>query len=376
MPAPTRRRMLAVAGIARMAGLALLPGPGRAAPAALAFPRDFGAHPATRIEWWYLTGLLALPESAAPDEPRFGYQLTFFRLRGPAAEDDAGAFAPRQLLLAHLALSDLRARRQRSEQRLAREGFELVAASRTDCALRLRDWTLRREALPGQAAPQASRYLAQAAGRDFGLALQLQTTQALLLQGEQGWSRKAPPAEGERFSYYYSQPQLATRGHVELDGRRHAVQGRSWLDHEWSDSLLGREAVGWDWLGINLLDGASLTLFRLRRRDGSALWHGGSWRGADGALRQLGPAGLQFTPGRRWRSPASLAEYPVEWLLDTPLGRFGLRALFEAQELDARHSSGLLYWEGAAELLAAGTGRRLGLGYLEMTGYAGRLGLP
>ena len=340
---------------------------------ALQFPRDFGAHPETGIEWWYLTGLLSI---AGATEPSFGYQLTFFRLRGPAAGDDPSAFAPRQLLLGHLALSDLKAARHHAEQRLAREGFEQVSASRSDCALRLRDWTLRREAVPAQAAQQASRYLARAAGQDFALDLQLQSSQALLLQGEQGYSRKAPPARGEQFSYYYSQVQLATSGRLAIGGRTLSVTGRSWLDHEWSNGLLGRDAVGWDWLGINLLDGRSLTLFRLRGRDGQPTWAGGSLRGVDGVTHSFAAEQIQFTPGRRWRSPASLAEYPVAWTLDTPAGRFQLRALFDAQELDARGSSGLLYWEGAAELLDGSGSRRLGLGYLEMTGYAGRLALP
>ncbi|MGN6702713.1 MAG: hypothetical protein ACTHKB_07105, partial [Burkholderiaceae bacterium] len=29
---------------------------------ALAFPRDFGAHPSYRTEWWYATGWLTLPD--------------------------------------------------------------------------------------------------------------------------------------------------------------------------------------------------------------------------------------------------------------------------------------------------------------------------
>jgi predicted secreted hydrolase len=44
----------------------------------------------------------------------------------------------------------------------------------------------------------------------------------------------------------------------------------------------------------------------------------------------------------------------------------------DAQELDGRGSTGTVYWEGLSELLDA-QGRRVGLGYLEMTGYAGRL---
>ena len=41
----------------------------------------------------------------------------------------------------------------------------------------------------------------------------------------------------------------------------------------------------------------------------------------------------------------------------------------DAQELDSRASTGTVYWEGLSELLDA-RGRRIGRGYLEMTGYA------
>jgi predicted secreted hydrolase len=48
--------------------------------------------------------------------------------------------------------------------------------------------------------------------------------------------------------------------------------------------------------------------------------------------------------------------------------------LLDHQELDSRASTGAIYWEGLS-LLADGGGRRVGLGYLEMTGYADRLTL-
>jgi predicted secreted hydrolase len=83
---------------------------------------------------------------------------------------------------------------------------------------------------------------------------------------------------------------------------------------------------------------------------------------------------VMFTPGRVWRSAASNASYPVEWRVDTPAGRFELRGLMDAQELDSRASTGAVYWEGLSELLGPG-GQRVGLGYLEMTGYAGALRL-
>ena len=134
---------------------------------------------------------------------------------------------------------------------------------------------------------------------------------AVLLQGEAGFSRKGP--EPVQASYYYSKPQLAVLGRLTLQGRTQTVRGSAWLDHEWSEALMHPDAVGWDWIGMNLDDGSALTAFRLRRRDGSALWAGGSFRTAGGALRVFEPTEVRFTPGRRWTSPHSRAEYPVHW---------------------------------------------------------------
>ena len=195
-------------------------------------------------------------------------------------------------------------------------------------------------------------------------------TQPTLLQGDSGFSRKGP--EERQASHYYSVPQLATQLDLELSGRRLSGNGRAWLDHEWSDELLHPLAVGWDWIGFNLFDGSALTAFRLRRADGSTLWAGGSFRTAAAAgqpARSFEPAEVLFTPARRWRSAATNAQYPVQWQVRTPAGQHTVRALLDAQELDSRGSTGAVYWEGLSELLDA-DGRRAGLGYLEMTGYA------
>ncbi|MDN3920606.1 carotenoid 1,2-hydratase [Roseateles violae] len=356
-----RRALLQAAGL-----LGLLPRTAAAAAeAGLRFPRDFGAHPASRLEWWYLTGLLAAPGAEA--RPRWGYQLTFFRLRGPAPDDHPSRLAARQLLLAHVALSDLDGRRLLHEQRLARALPGLAEASEQDCAVNIRDWSLRRE---------GDVYLARFDLAATELELRLQTTQPVLLQGQAGISRKGP--RPEQFSRYYSQVQLRSQGTLRRErGAVQALQGRSWLDHEWSDQLLGEaqaseRAVGWDWAGINLDDGGALTIFQLRRADGSRLWAGGSWRRPDGRTEDFAPEQLRLRPLRHWRSPLSGADYPLEWALDTPLGALRLAALFDAQEIDARGSTGMRYWEGAAALRSA-EGRPLGQGYLELTGYAGKL---
>ncbi len=202
--------------------------------------------------------------------------------------------------------------------------------------------------------------------------------QALLLQGEAGWSRKGP--EPTQASLYYTQPQLAVEGTVRIKGQQRRVRGRAWLDHEWSEALLHPEAVGWDWTGMNLLDGGALTAFRLRRADGSTLWTGGSYRPAHAAQSMspplvFGPDAVVFTPLRHWFSPVTQIRYPVDWRIDTPAGGFELRTLLDAQELDSRATTGAIYWEGLSHLHRLGRSDVVGRGYLEMTGYGERIRL-
>jgi predicted secreted hydrolase len=287
-------------------------------------------------------------------------------------DDARSRFAPRQIVFAHAALSDLQAKRQRHDQRIARAGFEIADAASGDTRVLLRDWSLVREP-----AGPAGRYRVRVASERaaFALELAVDTRQPVLLQGEAGFSRKrALPVEAS--SRYYTQPQLAVQGELTVDGRRLPVSsGRAWLDHEWSDSLLGPDAVGWDWTGINLDDGGALTVFRVRNAAGVPLHAGGSWRRGDGSLHIFGPAEVRLAPLRHWQSPASQARYPVEWQLRTPAGEHRLAALFDAQELDSRASTGAFYWEGLSELRDLPSGRPVGRGYLEMTGYAGPLRL-
>ena len=338
---------------------------------ALVFPRDHGAHPDTRTEWWYTTGWLGSETS-----PTHGFQVTFFRSRTGLAADSGSRFAARQILFAHAAITDLGARRHRHASVIARWNGDPRArpdfASLDDASLAIGRWWLRREAAGPSSA--RDRWRARVQGHDFELALDLERTQPLLLQGDAGFSRKGP--DERQASHYYSEPQLQAGAALAVDGGSGTAppDGRAWIDHEWSDEILHPDAVGWDWTGINLFDGSALTAFVLRRRDGSTLWAGGSFRAPGQAARIFGADELRLEPGRRWRSPQTGASYPVQWQLHTPAGRWELRSLMDAQELDSRGSTGTVYWEGLSELLDGG-GRRVGLGYLEMTGYAGALRL-
>ncbi len=342
---------------------------------ALKFPRDHGSHPQSRIEWWYITGHTRVGDGA--DARVFGFQLTFFRTRVDATQQMASRFAARQLLFAHAALTDVQGKRFWHDQRIARQGFEVASSSATDTDIRLRDWTLaRRDGL----------YRARIRAAGFSLELDFSPTQAVLLQGDQGWSRKGPQAD--QASRYYSSPQLAFQGHIDVAGQRLAVRGdgardadagftpargAAWLDHEWSDRLLDADAVGWDWLGINLFDGSALMAFRVRDKNAKALWDGGSFRHPqlnDGERPYVFSRGeALFQAVRGWKSPLTNAEYPVEWLLRTPAEHYVVRALLDNQELDSRNSTGAVYWEGLCDLFDSQR-RHVGRGYLELTGYA------
>ena len=317
----------------------------------LHFPADHGAHPDFRNEWWYITGWLD-----TGDGRQLGFQVTFFRTRPAAGERNPSAFAPKQILFAHAALSDPAIGKLLHAQRAFREGFGLAQAAVNDTNIVLEDWILKRGS--------DGIFHTKVGGRDFALDLAFAPSQPILLQGENGYSRKGPLAT--EASYYYSLPHLLVSGSVRRGGRNQPVTGRAWLDREWSSQYLDPRAVGWDWVGLNLDDGGALMAFQIRDASGHALWAGGSWRDASGVVTRFAPGDVAFTTIRRWRSPRTGAVYPVERVLAVRSRsgerRWRLTPLFDDQELDSRSAGGPVYWEGAVRSPNA-------RGYLELTGY-------
>ena len=287
------------------------------------FPRDHGSHPDFRTEWWYLTGWLDGP---------LGFQITFFRARPQEASDNPSSFNPRQLLFAHAAISDPKRGRLLHDQRAARAGFSLAHAELDRTGVWIDDWRLELE---------GHRYEAKIEAREFQLEL-ICFAKDIVLQGEAGFSRKGHrPQEA---SYYYSRPQMNVVG--KLNGK--VVGGTAWLDHEWSSAYLAPEAAGWDWAGINLLDGRSLMAFQMRGKEGGI---------------HFSPPETTMKPLRWWKSPRTGVSYPVSMEVNS----LRLEPLMDDQELDSRASTGTVYWEGAVS--AYQEKALLGRGYLELTGY-------
>lgn len=330
-------------------------------PLALAFPRDHGAHPDFRTEWWYVTGNVEDERGA-----RFGFQLTLFRngLDPSAPEPGDSPLRAREVYAGHLVVSDVGARRTVLAERLRRASSSLVGASDTELDLALENWSLARRAdgvLVAKAADPA---------HGIGLELELAPRKPLVLHGTGGYSRKGP--EPGNASVYASWTRLAASGTLAIEGRARPVRGAAWFDHEWGTSQLGAGVVGWDWFALQLEDGRELALYALRRTDGMpSEFSSGTLVEADGTTRHLARGDFTIEALATWKSPRTRAEYPARWRIVVASAQLDLELepLVPDSELDTSRSTGVVYWEGPVAITRGAQGR----GYAELVGYAGSL---
>jgi predicted secreted hydrolase len=322
----------------------------------LGFPRDHGAHPDFRTEWWYVTGVLSLPRFDV------GFQLTFFRRRPGKIYGLDSPIAATQILFAHAAIS----RPDKGllyAERAARANLG-AGFSTTDCDIFVGAWSMKRRS----GGMNESFYLKM---QDFTFAFDLVLTpsQPLLLQGDQGYSQKGPVRE--LASYYVSWPHLKVDGTLLLEGKRHSVGGVAWFDHEWSSEVLGVDSVGWDWIGINLADGGALMAFQIRNAQGGAVFAHATLRNKNGNVEHYATNEVRFVPIQTWLSPRNGASYPVRVEIYFGKHRILTMPLLDDQEITMHRPAEISYWEGLVSI----SGTLAGRGYLEMTGYAKALEL-
>jgi predicted secreted hydrolase len=327
------------------------------------FPRDHGAHPDFKTEWWYYTGHL---KSAAGES--FGYQLTFFRvgLRKPDPKARS-AWRADTVYFAHLAVSDPAGGIFAFRDKIQRGALGLAGAKEGRLNVWIGDWFL-------ELLGETHRLKAYKDG--LGLDLALSPLKPPVLHGEGGYSRKSAAAPVA--SHYYSITRLATRGKLTVGGRTLEVTGTSWFDREFSTSQLAPEQVGWDWFSLQLSDGSDLMLYVMRLKDGSLdPASSGTLVDQEGRARHLKLADFDIKSTSSWQSPHSKATYPSGWRISLPREGYNLtlQPTLADQELRPGGRSPLIYWEGQVTVQGSRHQQAItGQGFVELTGYAGSLG--
>lgn len=330
-------------------------------PYRFSFPRDHGSHAAYQSEWWYYTGHVR-----AKDGRRFGYELTFFRFGlhpgDPRPSREQSPWRGNQVYFAHFAVTDEHDGTFAHFDRFAREalGMGSSVAGRVD--VHVHDWWLRGDAP----------FRLHATADSYALDLALRANKPPAVHGHDGVSRKGPCASCS--SHYYSLTRMQTAGTLTAAGQRRAVDGISWMDHEFgTDELLPNQA-GWDWFSLQLDDGRELMFYRLRQKDGTLTpQSSGSLIDRDGHLTYLARRDIMTTATGTWVSPHTGARYPSGWRMRVPRANLDVMLVptLRDQEL-AGAVGGVSYWEGAVDVRSA-AGKVQGVGYVELTGYAGAL---
>ena len=278
---------------------------------------------------------------------RYGFELVFFR-QGQQGKGSGNRSAWRadEVWLAHLALTDIDARKFRYTHRLNRSGPGVAGASQAERRIWNGNWS---------AQWHGEEQTLTALADDVKFELHLKPVKPLVIHGEHGVSQKA---EGPgKASHYVSFPRLSVAGKLNGD----EVSGTAWMDHEWFTHQLTAEQLGWNWFSMQLEDGRDLMLFQLRRKDGSIdRFSSGTLIERDGHARHLRAGEFTLEPLERWK------RYPVRWRIRVPSAALDLqcKATLEDQELKTA-GVGPTYWEGAVTY----GGPPSGVGYLEMTGY-------
>jgi predicted secreted hydrolase len=324
------------------------------------FPADHGAHESFETEWWYFTGQLFVDgDTPFRDAARYGFQLTFFRrstiVNGAITSD----------LLAHAALTDIR---EGKTYLATRQGGALLgmAGVRTNG---LDVWSGEWIAVAQDKGLQL-RFDLPGGERPLRVSLHVEDFSAVWLQGDRGYSRKGACATCA--SNYYSIPRLNLGGEVVDDEGTHAVRGLGWMDHEFMTNTLDADQVGWDWMGLMFRDGRELMVFRLRDARGGTSYMSGTLR-LGSVERMLSRDDFSIEPVGEGVKVASGARYPLAWRVRVPKHNVDTVVRARVPQCEIGESASALaprYWEGPVA-----SADESALGYLEMTGYAGKVQL-
>ena len=287
----------------------------------LTFPRDEGAHPRAKNEWWYFNSHLT------SDGREFGLHFNFVRDR-------------LVVMLADCTKGEMICRRVLTGARLR--------GSQTGFDLNFGDSWWRQEGGPGT-------YEARVDAGEVSAVLTMKSRKPPLLLD--GVGRVKEGLLGE--SYYYAQTRLDVTGSLGLNGGRVAVRGVGWVDRQWGDwEWTGLGA--WHWFSAQLEGGVDLIGFVVRHPlSRGVVTKVLNVSKAGGEVEVVSPFTVFETA--RWKSPRSGLDYGRSWRVEAGHGTsLDFRARFPDQELQPG------FWEGKCSVEGRFEGDDVtGVGYFE-----------
>lgn len=290
----------------------------------VALPRDHGAHPGFQVEWWYTAGTV---RDAA------GHRYFWF----------ATVWSAAQGLVARANVVDL------GSDRVVLSREYVSATPVSSGQTRMPVGAFRLQWLPART---FGRWSITAAAGSATLNLGLSAAGPYVRNGPDGIIQQGPGGP----SAYYSAPRLAARGSLELHGRRIALSGEGWLDHQWGNFIGNPGALRWNWFACQLRDGRDLMLYQFLNGNGRPSgYRAGTLVGSHGSITH--PSRFTVTPLAPFVRPAGASTtYPLRWHLAVPAAKLDvtLRALARNQFIVNRFVPS--FWEGAAAITTGSAG--------------------
>ena len=324
------------------------------------FPEDHGPHKGFRTEWWYFTGNLS-----STDNKKFGYQLTIFRT-SLSSEKNSGTseWSSNQIYMAHFTVTDISNDKFYFDEKFSRDGNELAGAQSEPFKVWLEDWQIIES--ENRAAFDLPVINVKAKTDNAEINFILESTKPVVLQGDEGLSRKG--SQPGNASYYYSYTNLRTEGKIYIEGKEMNVNGNSWMDREWSTSALSEDQKGWDWFALQLDDSTEIMYYQMRKKDGSPdNFSNGVIVNKSGDTDKLSKEDVELIVTDNWKSPSE-DNYPSGWNLKIPSRNIDLN--IKPAVSDQLLNVTIKYWEGSVNIEGTKNNSKItGRGYAELTGY-------
>lgn len=319
-------------------------------PKTLRFPRDEQNHECS-MEWWYFNGHLA-----SANGRRYSYMNCLFKAR-------ARDFLPllnrtkinpiKYVYFSHSIISDIKSGKSYPQVNFV----SIVSKDSFTRPLLFINYTnpLCVSGYFNSSIEEPDKFLYKI--KTENLELGLKSMKKPLLEGGSGFVNMKPEK-----TYYYSLSNMKTEGFVCIKGKKVAVKGKSWFDHQWANITNPNK---WNWMSIQLENNMELVCFEYETPKNVTRMATISYPDN----RQETFHNIVIEPsGRYWKSKKTKVSYPLEWKIMIPERKLFLKAspLMKNQEI----SFGVMhYWEGPLSISGTFGGKPVrGYGFLELVG--------